>query len=192
MNEYSQPSFYRFNEDSIKLIDFVLERHNTAVSILDMGTGSGIIGIELAKILKPKSLCLLEGQKEWLEYLRKNVATFLGQNISVEIIIETFGNWEPQKKFDLIVCNPPYFLPGHGEASTNQLRNNARSFVIDDWSILIKKVDLTLLDSGRAYFVIKDDLRIVKIIEENTKNLSVVKIKKEGLLFLELLRLNIN
>jgi len=190
MNDYFQPSFYKFNEDSIKLIEFVLERNKLANNILDMGTGSGIIGIELANILKPKSLHLLEGQNEWQEYIKKNVDSFLNTTIEVKIIMETFGRWNPIKKYDLIVCNPPYYLPGHGEPSSNSLRNNSRTFMIDDWRILISKLNLALHESGKAYFVVKNDARIMKEIERNLEKLGMIKVIKDGLQFLELFRLN--
>jgi tRNA1(Val) A37 N6-methylase TrmN6 len=192
MNDYFQPAFYKFNQDSTRLIDFVLERNKSAADILDMGSGSGIIGIELANVLKPKSLHLLEGQNVWREYLEKNTELFLKKEIEVEIIMETFGNWKPRKKFDLIVCNPPYFLPGHGEPSSNPLRNNSRSFMIDDWRVLMSKINLSLHESGKAYFVIKDDPRILKEIESNLDKLDIVKLTKDGLQFLELFRLNEN
>ena len=192
MSDYFQPAFYKFNQDSTRLIDFVLKRHKSAADILDMGSGSGIIGIEVANVLKPKSLHLLEGQYVWRDYLEKNTDLFLNKEINVEIIMETFGNWKPKKKFDLIVCNPPYFLPRHGEPSSNPLRNNSRTFMIDDWGVLMSKLNMSLHESGKAYLVIKDDFRILKEIEKYKGQLDIVKLTQDGLLFLELFRLNEN
>ena len=64
--------------------------------------------------------------------------------------------------------------------------------MIDDWSVLMSKINMSLHESGKAYFVIKDDPRILKEIESNLDKLDIVKLKKDGLQFLELFRLNEN
>lgn len=192
MNDYHQPSFYRFNEDSIKLIRFVLEKNITAKDILDLGSGSGILGIEISNALLPKSLCLVEGQQEWLEYLEKNVEHFLNKRVSSSICLKTFGNWVSVKRYDLIVCNPPYYLPGHGRKSDNELRNNARTFMIDGWNILMEKINDSLAEEGRAYLVVKDDPRILSEIYKNAEGFNLLKEKENGIILLELSRLNKN
>jgi tRNA1Val (adenine37-N6)-methyltransferase len=192
MNDYSQPDFYRFNEDSIKLINFVLERNKSAKAILDLGCGSGIIGIEVSNALLPSDLYLLDGQHEWMDHIKKNIDQKLKRGINTSIILDTFGNWKSERKFDLIVCNPPYFLPGHGEASLNKLRDNSRTFNLDNWQVLIRLIDQSILDTGRCYIVIKDDHRIFKQIRKNTYSLKIISSKKDGLVFLELFRLNKN
>lgn len=192
MNDYLQPDFYRFNEDSIKLINFVLERIKSAHSILDLGCGSGIIGIEVSNILLPSDLYLLEGQQEWMDYIKENISQKLKKEVHASIISNTFGLWKSERKFDLIVCNPPYFLPGHGEASSNKLRDNSRTFNIDNWQVLMRLIDHSLVDTGRCYIVIKDDHRIIKEIQKSTFSLNVISSKKDGLVFLELFRLDKN
>src|SRR5258708_4421753 len=117
MNDYSQPEFYKFNEDSIKLVRRVTEKVKAAEHILDLGAGSGIIGIELANYFHPESLTLVEVQKDYLPHLELNLKFQLKSKTDFFVELSSFGHWSPQKKYDLIVCNPPYFLPGHGEVS---------------------------------------------------------------------------
>lgn len=192
MIDYLQPTFYRFNEDSIKLINFVLERNLSADAVLDLGCGCGIIGIEVSNALEPKTLFLLEGQHEWAEYIKKNIDLKLKKSISSSIILETFGTWRSERKFDLILCNPPYFLPGNGEPSSSKLRHNSRTFNIDNWQVLIGLIDHLLDPKGRCFIVIKDDDRIINEIERKPFGLSMNLTRKYGLIFLELFRLDKN
>lgn len=69
--DYSQPDFYRFNEDSTKLVAFI-QNHlkKTPQSIIDLGAGCGVIGIELKKLYHEAYLTLVEGQSEFLPYLK--------------------------------------------------------------------------------------------------------------------------
>lgn len=157
MSDYLQPDFYRFNEDSIKLVKFVASQVSSAKSILDLGAGSGIIGIELANILRPTELTLLEVQPEWNEYLQHNVKHFLNADTYPSIVESSFGNWNPDKQYDLIVCNPPYYLPGHGQPNSDRRKAIARSFMIDGWKELLELISRALIPEGRAFLVVKNE-----------------------------------
>ena len=177
MKDYFQPTFYRFNEDSLQLISYVVNKfnhsHQQAKHLLDLGAGCGILGIEIAQKLKTKSLTLVEVQAEYSVYIENNINQFLGKEIVFQIIISSFAQWRPEIQYDLIVCNPPYFLPGHGRLGPNHQRNTARTFLIDDWQILLKKVEEALAPQGSAFFVFRNDVLIKQIIEKNlTHNLS--------------------
>lgn len=165
MTDYLQPDFYRFNEDSIKLVKYVALKVTEAKSILDLGAGSGIIGIELSNILKPKDLTLLEVQPEWNEYLQHNVEHFLNSETKAQIVESSFANWEPDKKYDLIVCNPPYYLPGHGQPNADKRKAIARSFMIDGWKELLDLIARALTPEGRAFLVVKNEKQILKEIK---------------------------
>ncbi len=72
-DDYDQPEFYRFNEDSLKLVKWVLLRVSSAQTILDLGAGSGIIGIELSRVLLPSKLTLVEVRQEYSAHLDTNI-----------------------------------------------------------------------------------------------------------------------
>lgn len=191
MTDYRQPDFYRFNQDSLKLVKWVLEQVKESKRILDLGAGSGVIGIELARLLCAENLDLVEVQSEYLPFLQQNIREQLPASTQAEIYLSSFGEWQPHKKYDVIVCNPPYFLPKHGEPSRDLKRNIARSFVIDDWAVLLNKILASLSLEGKAFLVIRDDALVL----EEIKKFSSLHLKnnKEGkLLFLELSRLNID
>jgi tRNA1Val (adenine37-N6)-methyltransferase len=165
MTDYYQPDFYRFNEDSLSLVYFILKQSLKPSSLLDIGSGSGVIGIELARLLKPRELGLLELQKDFIPFLEKNRDLFLTDETRVEIVCNSLGAWDSSRAFDLIVCNPPYYLPGHGQQSDDQRRNLCRNFKQDGWQVLITKISQWLAPSGRAFIVIKNDPVLIKYCE---------------------------
>lgn len=192
MIDYSQPDFYRFNEDSLKLVSWVKQKTSRASHLLDLGAGSGIIGIELANILRPKQLTLVEVQEDYEPHLRINVGTQLHDTPTAEIVLTSFGNWHPLISYDLIVCNPPYFLPGHGEAYKDHRREKARTFVLDSWPILFKVIENSLSEDGKAFIVIKNNKTILKEIARHLSRLNCEIYEQGSLVFLELSRLNID
>jgi tRNA1Val (adenine37-N6)-methyltransferase len=192
MNDYLQPDFYRFNQDSLKLVEWVFSRIKKANKILDLGAGSGIIGIELANKLSAQQLTLVELQNDFLPYLEKNIKFQLKGGTQAEVLISSFGDWPPRRTFDLIVCNPPYYLPGHGQPSEDQRRGIARTFLTDHWEILLSRIEESLTPEGKACLVIKNDERILKLINHTYLRSEFYLDEVGELVFVELSRLNID
>lgn len=193
MNDYFQPSFYKFSEDSVALVNFVSSQISKVSTILDLGAGSGIIGIELSNILMPKSLCLVEGQIDWEPYIINNINQKLDFNINVDIHFKTFGDWLPTIKYDLIVANPPYFLEGHGLPSKDIRRFICRTFILDGWNILLHKIFVSLNSNGTAYLVIRRNKKLKEIVENEAEKLFLIRnYDHHHLTFVELKRLDID
>lgn len=192
--KYSQPDFYRFNEDSIKLVKWLQARELVVHSILDLGAGSGVIGIELARTLEPQHLTLVELQAEFRPHLESNCQDFLPKAIKASILITSFFDFKPEQKFDLIVCNPPYYLPGKGELSKDPNRALARSFLIDSWNILLLKISGALSIHGNGFIVLKQDISLFKSISTDALKLDLVVEKHNvgSIMILKLFRLNKN
>lgn len=81
-----------------------LYKDKDSIKILDMCTGSGCIGISLAKYLKNAKVTLVDISKPALEIATKNAKD---NNVEVEILRSNmFEN--VKEKYDVIVSNPPY------------------------------------------------------------------------------------
>lgn len=185
MSDYLQPDFYRFNEDSLKLVKWVKTQEKEISRIADLGAGSGVIGIELARTFRPQGLLLLELQDCFAPFLRENCSLFLPEETRPEILISSFGAWMPKSDFDVIVCNPPYYLPGRGEASQNKERQLCRSFEQDGWEELISAIRRGLSPAGTAYLVMKSDKHVLAIVKSEVKKMNLqVEIREEKALSL--------
>lgn len=167
MSDYHQPDFYRFNQDSLALVEHIKTQIAATPSILDLGAGCGIIGIELGRYFLPPNVTFLELQSEYRPFLTKNIEQFLPAEVMPEVYFDSFSTWEPQKRWELIVCNPPYFLPGHGRPSKDSCRALARSFSVSGWKVLSKLIVKCLTPAGNAFVVIKDDPLIYSSMESS-------------------------
>jgi len=101
-------SVYEPMEDSTMLLKEIKTRANGKV-VLDMGTGSGIQAITAAKA-GAKEVWAADINPKAVECAKENVVT---NKVEVNIIESNLFENVPDKKFDLIVFNPPY-LPSDG------------------------------------------------------------------------------
>lgn len=84
--------------------------------ILDLCTGSGAIGIAIARNIKKCEITLSDISHDALKIANKNCKTFVGadgsvcpQNNKIKIIqSDLFESIDENNKFDIIVSNPPY------------------------------------------------------------------------------------
>lgn len=89
---------------------------NKNIKILDLCTGSGAIGIAIARNIKKCEITLSDISHNALKIANKNCKTFVGtdgsvcpQNNKIKIIqSDLFDNLDKKDKFDVIVSNPPY------------------------------------------------------------------------------------
>ena len=102
-------------ENTIKLIQ---ENFNYPVKIIDLGCGSGCIGLSLKKKLENVDVTLLDISKEALDVAKEN-ANLLNLDVSY---IES-NMWDNVvSKYDVIISNPPYIR--NDEEIEDLVRNN--------------------------------------------------------------------
>lgn len=152
MSDYSQPVFYRFNEDSLLLVKEIAKSDLKLKKILDVGAGSGIIGIELALKMNIPEVHFLELQEDWKPFLETNIHELIPET-QAKIFWTSVSGWKSKEKYDLIVSNPPYYLPQNGKISPDPVRAHCRSFLIDDWEIMLEKCLKRLTPEGSAWFI---------------------------------------
>lgn len=75
--------------------------------ILDLCTGSGAIAISIAKYIPEAKLTAVDISNEALDVAKKN-ARFNGESSRIEFIQSDMFEKLKEKKFDIIVSNPPY------------------------------------------------------------------------------------
>ena len=105
------------------LVEHVLTLVATSAeaTILDVGTGTGCIAITLALERPIAQITALDVSSEALDLARENAANLAA--INVEFIQSNwFSAIAPDAKFDFIVSNPPYIVPGDAHLSQGDLR----------------------------------------------------------------------
>lgn len=90
-----------------ELVEWVLENMtaNRSLKVLDLGTGSGVIGITLALERPQWEVTLSDVSSEALQVARKNLNAF---NLDLRTVESDLFQGFTGEKFDLIVTNPPY------------------------------------------------------------------------------------
>ena len=122
-------SGYRYSADALLISEFVLPRVKSGHQVIDIGCGSGVIGLILAKRSKAGLVLGVEIQKSLAGMARRNVAlNQLGPKIK---IIESDAKKLPElfkpRSFDIVVSNPPFIKTGAGFLSKSRERSIARN-----------------------------------------------------------------
>lgn len=95
-------------QDTELLIDIILKKYkkDLSLNILDLGTGSGIIGITLARNFKKSEILMTDLSVNAIKVAKKNIDASGLKNIKC-----LQSNWFEKidhSMFDIIVSNPPY------------------------------------------------------------------------------------
>lgn len=139
---------YRYNSDSLLLSAFILEDRLSKTTLLDVGSGCGIIGILLKNSYADLKLSLLEIQEENITLIREN----LRQNaLEAEIFHNDFKEFKSKIKFDYIVCNPPFYRQDALKSANlhKSVSKNACFLPLED---LVRGVNSLLTPRGSFYF----------------------------------------
>jgi len=102
----------RESRNESQVLDSHFRGNDNVLNILDIGTGSGIIPIALAKALPEGKITALDINKEIIELAKKNaLKNNVGEKINFKIcdvFSKCFEGLINANKFDLIISNPPY------------------------------------------------------------------------------------
>lgn len=172
-----------------ELVDLIINDNKNASSvlnILDIGTGSGCIPISLKKHLPHAIITALDVSEKALDIARQNSRI---NNTDVNFIFEDILHPSEallQKKYDIIVSNPPYVMASEKEKMDPNVLNyepHLALFVDDNDPLLFYKAisDFavkTLVPEGRIYFEINGALGAAtkQLIEsKGFKNVELIK-----------------
>jgi len=85
-------------------INYINKYFTEPVDIIDLGTGSGVIGLTLENKISTNSVDLIDISKDALEVTNKNCGNL---NSKASLIESDFFD-NVNKKYDVIISNPPY------------------------------------------------------------------------------------
>jgi release factor glutamine methyltransferase len=104
------------------LVELALKRlpAHSAVTVLDLGTGSGCVAVTLAKLRPAARIVATDRSHEALAVAQSNARRHAVSNIAFRA-----GSWfeaVADERFDLIVSNPPYVARGDAHLLQGDLR----------------------------------------------------------------------
>lgn len=155
---YQSKRGYRFSVDSLLVFSFVNVSH--AKKIADLGAGSGIIGLLLAKKYLKAKVYLVELQKSLYENSLRNIEInklkdrVYALNEDIRLIAQ--GKVIPElgeNSFDLVVSNPPFRAPDTGKISPEDERALARHELTLKLDDLLKASQRLLKNGGRLCLI---------------------------------------
>lgn len=80
----------------------------TPARVADIGTGTGLIALMCAQRFPDARITAIDIHTPSLEDAARNIAASPWHD-RIDIIDENFVRWVPDRKFDLIISNPPFF-----------------------------------------------------------------------------------
>ena len=147
------PERFCFGMDAVLLSSFANIKKGETV--LDLGTGTGIIPILLEAKTQGKHFTGLEIQPESADMAERSVQyNHLEDKISIVIgDIKNASNIFGASSFDVITTNPPYMIDDHGLKNGLDAKTIARHEVLCTLDDLLMQSARILKQSGRFYMV---------------------------------------
>ncbi len=170
---YQKMNGYCYNSDTFCLFDFIcrcLNKYkNIQGELLDIGSGSGILGLFVRKEFSKLSLNACEIQEVFAFLSRKNAQI---NNIPMNLYHNSFIDLNFDKKFDIIVSNPPFY-PSSVVQSKNENIKIARYNDNLPLNVFIAKASQLLNEKGKLFFCYDVKLLndIILLIKEHNLNL---------------------
>jgi tRNA1Val (adenine37-N6)-methyltransferase len=123
-------------------------------NILDIGTGTGVIALMLAQRFTGAKIDAVEIDEDAAKTAHKNFnnSPFAYRMLAYAVGFETFFEQHANRKFDLIVSNPPFFL--NSLESPGIKKNLARHTDEGFYKRLIKGVAKHLTETGTCQLIL--------------------------------------
>ncbi|MCH5271640.1 MAG: tRNA1(Val) (adenine(37)-N6)-methyltransferase [Lachnospiraceae bacterium] len=134
-------------------------------TVLDLGTGTGIIPILLEAKTPAAHLTGLEIQEESADMARRSVE-LNGLSSKIDIVtgdIKEADRLFPSASFDVVTCNPPYMVDSHGLKNPEEPKAIARHELLCTLEDVISKAAV-LLKPGGHFFLVHRPFRLPEII----------------------------
>ena len=161
---YQNSSYFSFSLDSIILANYANIRLRDK-KIVDFCTGNGVVPLILSKRTKAH-IYGVEVQEKIADLAKKSVE-YNNLDKKITIINQDIKDFSKENisKFDLVLCNPPYFKV-EDKSSLNESYEKAiaRHEVLMDLNILCDCAKKVLKDNGNICIVHRSD-RLMEILE---------------------------
>ena len=165
---------YCYNSDSLFLYDFARDfiQNMRAKTILDIGAGSGILGLLCARDFQ-SFVSLVEKDRDYAFLARKNAKSF---GDLVEVVCGDIFEFRPARCYDVIISNPPFYRKEILD-SQNQKINLARNERFMPLQTLCAHIKRLLSPKGRFIFCYdaKEIHRVLGILQDSKLNAQTLR-----------------
>lgn len=189
---YQLEDGYCYNSDSLFLYDFATLFLKNNTQILDIGSGSGILGLLCARDYSIQ-LNAIEADPLQAFLSQKNA---ISNKLHANVICGDFLHTSFTQKFQTIISNPPFYREGILDSKNNRIKT-ARNAKFLPFELLCKKVKQILHPKGHFIFCYdaKESHHIFQTLQNHgfnteTSRLVYPKIDKKATLLLVQARIN--
>jgi tRNA1(Val) A37 N6-methylase TrmN6 len=147
MQLYQPLKGYCYNSDSIFLYGFI-SSFEPRGRMLDVGAGSGVLGLLVARDFPRVALEAVELQEDFVKYATKNADI---NKIDYKIHHTDLRKFNPEYQYDYIISNPPFYHDGASRSEDDMIAT-ARSNSSLPLEEFFKKVKELLKPKGHFIF----------------------------------------
>lgn len=122
-----EDALFRPGTDSFLLSS--LPRLSAGLRICDLGCGTGLLGLLLLQRQPDLYVSGIDIQSEAIALAERTAAeNGLADRLAFQCAdLRQIRQYFSTGSFDLVICNPPYYIPGSGKVSADNARRTARS-----------------------------------------------------------------
>lgn len=169
----------RFETEELVMetVSFIKKYMQDGIRIIDLGCGSGVIGITLHKLLPNSNVTLVDISEDALSLAREN-ASLLDENVT---ILQSDMLDNVQGLFDVIVSNPPYVkLDDEVALDVLEYEPHLALFAEEDglyfYRRILEKVPFVTNEHYLLAFEIGPDLKedIIGLIESKLQDVTII------------------
>ncbi len=162
---------FQFGIDAVLLADYASKSLKEKESVIDLGTGTGIIPLLMVNKCKTAAFTGLEVQKESADMAARSVAMneLEGQIQIVHGDLKEAGSLFPRHSFNVVTCNPPYMIDAHGRNNEQDALTIARHEVLCTLEDVVTAADYLLASHG-SFFMIHRPFRLPEIFSSLEKH----------------------
>ena len=162
---------FQFGIDAVLLADYASKSLKEKESVIDLGTGTGIIPLLMVNKCKTTYFTGLEVQKESADMAARSVAMneLEGQIQIVHGDLKEAGSLFPRHSFNVVTCNPPYMIDAHGRNNEQDALTIARHEVLCTLEDIVTAADYLLASHG-SFFMIHRPFRLPEIFSSLEKH----------------------
>ena len=137
--------------DTAFMVETVLHKFKQKrLSVLELGSGNGIISIMLAYYCPTWKITGIDIQPHLVKLAKENSRL---AEVNTAFLCSDLKSFSTKEKFNLIISNPPYYVKTDGKISPIRERAISRHEVMCSMYDVLKAVKRNLTSEGKAYLL---------------------------------------